>query len=244
MFANPIYASLITAGCRTQILEAIASHPEGKRDVAMVATDAVYFLTPHERLPLSKNLGEWDHKERTNLALFKPGVYWDDSARERIRKGSNVSFKARGINAADFGNQLRRIDREFSDWRTSEILLFPKVEFSTSFNMVTALQAIRRGKWELAGHVSEGVIVTQDSNPEDKREGIYRDEYKERVIFRSEPYFGMVQGDSLELEWVSSTPYQKRFGMDDPWSDEYLQQYGISPDGLSINMVSWMLKGE
>src|SRR5208282_5751698 len=28
-YANPIYASLITSGCRTMILDAIASHPKG-----------------------------------------------------------------------------------------------------------------------------------------------------------------------------------------------------------------------
>src|SRR6185437_10921113 len=36
VFANPFYASLITAGCRTQILDAIATHPEGSSAVAMV----------------------------------------------------------------------------------------------------------------------------------------------------------------------------------------------------------------
>src|SRR5215475_7571950 len=43
IFGNPIYASLITAGCRTMITDAIASHPIGAKDVTMVATDAVYF---------------------------------------------------------------------------------------------------------------------------------------------------------------------------------------------------------
>lgn len=42
-FASPIYASLITSGCRTKILNAIASHPEGARALTMVATDAVFF---------------------------------------------------------------------------------------------------------------------------------------------------------------------------------------------------------
>lgn len=244
LFANPIYASLITAGCRTMILEAIASHPKGKQDVAMVATDAVYFLSPHPFLRCSENLGEWDHTERQNLTLFKPGVYWDDTTRERITQGTNISFKARGINASDFSRQLGRIDREFKDWEISDVLMFPRVEFPTSFSMVSALQAIRRGKWEMAGRVNEGVVIVQNSNPEDKREGIYRDEYDGRTIYRSEPYFGMIQGDDLELQWIKSTPYQKRFGMDDPWSDEYKAQFGETPDGLSIDMVSLMLKGE
>jgi len=49
-FSNPIYASLITAGCRTLILDAIASHPEGFHAVTMVATDGVYFRTAHPTL--------------------------------------------------------------------------------------------------------------------------------------------------------------------------------------------------
>lgn len=42
-FASPVYASLITSGCRTKILDAIATHPVGSRALVMVATDAVFF---------------------------------------------------------------------------------------------------------------------------------------------------------------------------------------------------------
>jgi hypothetical protein len=42
-FASPVYASLITSGCRTKILDAIATHPHGARALVMVATDAVFF---------------------------------------------------------------------------------------------------------------------------------------------------------------------------------------------------------
>jgi hypothetical protein len=42
-FASPVYASLITSGCRTKILNAIATHPQGAKALVMVATDAVFF---------------------------------------------------------------------------------------------------------------------------------------------------------------------------------------------------------
>jgi hypothetical protein len=42
-FASPVYASLITSGCRTKILGAIATHPVGAKALVMVATDAVFF---------------------------------------------------------------------------------------------------------------------------------------------------------------------------------------------------------
>jgi hypothetical protein len=244
LFANPIYASLITSGCRTMILDAISSHPKGRKDVAMVATDAVYFLSPHPGLSVSKRLGDWDHTERSNLTLFKPGVYWDDSTRRRLADGNSASFKARGINAADFGRQLSRIDRQYERWASDTNTRFPSVQFPTAFSMVTALQALRRHKWNQAGTVTEGLIVRQDSDPSDKRTGIYRDSYGGREIFRSEPYYGMTQNENLEMDWVKSYPYEKRFGMDDPWSEEYLQQFGETPDGSITDLMTWVLKGE
>ena len=105
-FANSIYASLITAGCRTMILNAIATHPGRADDVLMVATDGVYFRSRHNDLAISNRLGGWSETRKENLTLFKPGVYWDDSARERIHLGKAPNFKSRGISARDFAIQL------------------------------------------------------------------------------------------------------------------------------------------
>jgi hypothetical protein len=67
-FGNYLYASLITAGCRTQILDAIATHPGGTAAVVMVATDAVFFTSPHPTLPLSESaLGRWTMTTRRKL---------------------------------------------------------------------------------------------------------------------------------------------------------------------------------
>ena len=117
VFGNSIYASLTTAGCRTQILDAIATHPEGSKAVAMVATDGVYFLSRHPTLPLSEVLGEWEETEHDNMTLFKPGVYWDDKAREAISRGDSAMFKARGVNARSFSRVLSRIDDQFNSWQ-------------------------------------------------------------------------------------------------------------------------------
>lgn len=255
VFGNPVYASLITAGCRTQILEAIASHPKGMDNVAMVATDAVYFLNPHPGLPCSESLGEWDYQERTNLTLFKPGVYWDDKSRGQIARGESPSFKARGFKAADFASQISRVDSEFGRWRdcpTKTIPIgsnwvWPRVEFNTEFAMTTALQALRRKKWHTAGKVQNGVPVTQDSDPSDKRTGLFRDTYNDRTVYRSLPHYGMVQVETekgYELQAVPSQPYERRFGMEDPWSDEYQAQLGETPDGPIGDILAWILKGE
>lgn len=251
VFANSIYASRITSGCRTQILMAIASHPRGQSDVAMVATDGIYFLTPHPTLPTSEKLGEWEYAKRENLTLFKPGVYWDDSTREKIANGESASFKARGFNASDFARELATVDDSFRRWRdcvgkrgNSLAVEFPRVSFTPAFSMVTALQAIRRGKWELAGTVTgreTAKEVTQDADPRLKRDGLYRD----GEIYRSKPHYGMAySGETGQVDWIASQPYEKRFGMDDPFCEEYKQQYGELKEGAVMDAILWVLRGD
>jgi hypothetical protein len=261
VYGNAVYASRITAGCRVQILDAIASHPVGAEHVAMVATDAVYFLTPHPGLTVSDKLGEWGHKKRVNLTLFKPGVYWDDVTREAIARGESPNFKARGFKASDLANSIERIDGEFMQWgydvERGGVVdrggVWPRVKFVPSFSMVTALQALRRGKWGTAGRVVQGdspeaVPVVQDSDPSDKRQGVCYDICDGRSVWRSSPYSGMIQEEGEDGGFrevvVESCAYQKRFGMDDPWSDEHREQMGVTPDGVIVDVLTWMMREE
>lgn len=255
IYGNPIYASRITSGCRTMILNAIATHPNGKADTAMIATDGVYFLTPHPTLPLSKELGEWDYATKTNLTLFKPGVYWDDEARERIVKNQKPKFKARGFNAADFAKGITEIDATFSRWKSKPPKdmeygkgKWPAVKFVPSFAMTTALQALRRNRWELAGSVAEDPNeIEQNSDPRAKRYGeIDREIYDGRVIYRSRPKSALNQwafiGDKgIGDNGIKSTPYEKRFGMDDSTSAEFRAQFGETPDGEILDIFFWIL---
>lgn len=258
VFGNPIYASLITAGCRTMILDAISSHPYGKADVAMVATDAVYFLHPHPTLPISNKLGDWDYQSRQNLTLFKPGVYWDDTTRQRIADGENPNFKARGFKANDFVSALGRIDREFEEWdRIDDKTLdklgrseqglpglylkskinWPSVKFTPSFVLTSALQALMWNKWELAGRVQGSDTakpLEQNSDPHMKRQRLYRDQYHGRTIYRTMPH---------DFKIDPSEPYEKRFGMEDPWSEESKAQYGETTEGNLMDVLAWILNG-
>jgi hypothetical protein len=262
-FANPVYASLITAGCRTMILDAIASHPGGKSNVVMVATDAVFFLDPHPLLTIGHELGEWEVKRRENLTLFKPGVYWDDSAREAIKAGGHVAFKARGINAKDFAHSIEQVDRAFMAWGpnppriSDEGIGWPSVGFVSGFAMVTALQALVRHDWATAGTVEgcrtgcmdnshaagcSAKPLVQNANPADKRAHLWLDTSNPaRPIYRSEPpevgrnaVYRTVDNhsewDRMPPDCYESVPYEKRFGMEDPFSDESAQAFGISPD--------------
>lgn len=254
MFGNPVYASLITAGCRTMITNAIATHPKGKSNVAMVATDAVYFLDKHPTLSISERLGEWSYSERASITLFKPGIYWDDATRKQIAQGINPTFKARGINAADFATQLARIDQEFAEWNLSNpdsAQKWPMVTFRPSFSMTTALQALTQNDWSRAGAVTHSKDLKQSCDPRQKRTGVYLSPER-GGIYRSEPHwFGIGSGiftnsrdvTDAKLD-VKSYPYQKRFGLDDPWSDESMTENGITPDGYAGEEFRELLQGK
>ena len=213
-FANAIYASLITAGCRTMDLNAIATHPEGTSGLLMVATDGVYFRSPHPGLDISAALGDWEETTHENLTLFKPGVYWDDNTRIRLDRNESPAFKARGISAKAFASELASIDNTFRGWtRGSDSVVYPSVTFSSSFGMITCKQALDRGKWDTAGLVFEPESV-QDSDPYEKRQGGWWDS----DIWRSYPH---ETGGPV----VEATVYDKNFGQPDP------EEFGITDDG-------------
>lgn len=243
IYANPIYASLITAGCRTMILEAIATHPDRSRAVAMVATDGVYFLSPHPSLPISDRLGDWSYGEKHNMTAFKPGVYWDDKAREAIRAGEAPRFKARGISARYFAASISRIDDEFKAWDPAGTFqpewkddnpvrnTWPHVKFKSGFTQISVLQALMWSDGAKspamqgiryrkdAGRIMENKTLEQDANPMDKRIP-HRLDYDGRV-WRSSPWEG-------GAHWPESAPYEKRFGFD----EEQAEWAGyVGPDG-------------
>jgi hypothetical protein len=224
-YGNPVYASLITSACRIKILEAIGSNPYGPEDVMMIATDGIYSRHENPNLRISKELGDWDHDVKTNMTLFKPGVYWDDKARTAIRNGDPVAFKARGVNARDFAATLHQIDAEFIDHNMRKTVpreSWPAVTFPISFTVITAVQALQRNDWSLAGKTFTDLPGKQSSDPRLKRCKWYRDD----TIIRSE-----AKPEGLGPNY----PYEQRFGIEDPsnpFSQIAKEENGVSEEGL------------
>lgn len=236
VYANPVYASLITSGCRTMILNAIASHPAKAEAVAMIATDGIYFTSPNPELDshLSDQLGDWSRAEKHDLCCFKPGVYWDDHTRELINAGKTPRFKARGINAQDFARSIATVDSLFDGWNPSRPgdNTWPVVKFSSRFSQTSCLQALqwtsgikpdgkREGAYrKLAGSISTGKTLQQDSKPEVKRNARSIRYDVVNGLWRTEPWD--------HKGYPESTPYERRFGTDGEASnwDEY-----STPDG-------------
>lgn len=205
-YSNPVYASLITAGCRTLILNAIASHPQGASAVAMVATDGIYFTTQHKGLTLSTTaLGAWDETQKVGMTQLMPGVYWDDSTRERIARLEAPKLKSRGVNAKDLARQIERLDGLFAlahmELAAGREYVWPEIEFHVDFLLDSAKLALQRGKWDTAGKVTHGSVRKISSNPRTKRTPIaYRD------------VDGYTRTRPIVHPHTESTPYHRSFG--------------------------------
>jgi hypothetical protein len=230
-WANVVYASRITSGCRKKILEAVGTHPRGARDLLMVATDGVVFASPHPLLekssrdmrvrdgfPMKDHLGEWERKDYKDLALFLPGIYWDEESRsaietnrrlreeyegreeEMIMKLHDSKLHSRGIGPADLAAYVPEIERQ---WESG--VPFPTVSVSLGFCFTGAKIAAYRLAWDTAGRVME------DETKEMKAASVASKRYikghlpKFRGAWRSstcdESYTGL-----------GSYPYDKNFG--------------------------------
>lgn len=243
--ANAIHASLITAGCRTMILDAIATHPKGAASVLMIATDGIYFDAPHPGLQnQSAELGNWEEQLKHNLTIFLPGVYWDDASRES-RKKKVLKLKSRGVSVADLITRLDDLDAQFErmlslpeipcalfeghappDWWT-------KLDLPIRFSMVSPKQALQRGKWELAGTVSQNGERTLFAHPRHKRELVFLPTAERPYIHSTRP---------TNRERVACTPYSRSFGMH--LQEKVLADYVLTPEGDAISEAYEIMRGE
>lgn len=239
-FGNWIYASLTTSGCRSMILDAIATHPGGTRACEMVATDGIFFTTPHPTLPISENLGDWEQSEKEGLVLYKPGFYWDAESKGK------ATYRSRGIRAADFADQIPAIERDFDRilakaHRAGAQCIdtqWPAARFNVSFSITSPLVALRRNDWSQAANVSTDNQFLQGSDPRDKRVPLpFYDETRGVPILRTMPYVNHESG-------LSSRPYDKQYADSAFPSDDEL---GITPDGdvaMEWTIATEELRGE
>lgn len=205
--ANPIWASLITSLTRTELLTAIGTHPHGVDDLLMVATDAVYFRSPHPGLHLSKtDLGAWDETTKRNLTLMMPGVYWDDNTRIAFKAGKAPKLKSRGISASALAACITQIDDLFTSFDPTRTAALTEPDWPTAsiplpFTMTSATLAVARHKWHTAGEVSTDSVRSLSSWPAHKRNPA--DTWWDRGVLRTARY---------DATWTS-VPYKKDFGM-------------------------------
>lgn len=237
-FTNSIYASRITALCRIQILNAIATHPTKSDSLVMVATDSVVFKERHPFLNIHETeLGAWDETKHTNLTLFMPGVYWDDTTRQRIADNESPKLKSRGIPAIDLAKWVARIDAEWTDLLTrADNWRWPTVKLPVKFQMVTAKQAVVRNDWITCGKVTDDGFREISADPSSKRQDLpWKNQkygYIETCIYPHD-----VHSDGSPN--LRTTAYDKAFGeLDDR---ENGADVPITPDGDIIGIMQQAL---
>jgi hypothetical protein len=225
VYSNPIYASLITSGCRTMILNAIATHPVGTRDVVMVATDGVYFRSPHTGLEIDgQKLGAWDASEVTNLTILKPGVYWSDKDRASVKANQGLKLKSRGVSAKDLAKRMGEFDDMFREWTPGKE--WPQLTIDIQFRVTGPKVALMRNKWETCGAsvrddtviVSSSPVLKRDVSNMERRDGAWC----------SHPYPVPPSGT------LESLPYRKEFGMSGLDDGELGQ---VTPDGPARTVI-------
>ena len=217
-YANSIYASLITAHCRTMILRAIATHPDKAAAVAMIATDGIVFLTPHPKLDVDKTrLGAWDYSKHSNLSILMPGLYWDDKSRESVRSGDNLTLKSRGVSGKYLAPFLDTFDEQWAKLHTriteSDAGIAapdeaPKVKIIVEFGVISPRLAVHRNNWAACGQVVWDDDRTISANPEGKRGAFYTDGPLLRTGVR------VRVNDNKGQPMERSLPYVNRFGAD------------------------------
>jgi hypothetical protein len=232
-YANPIYASLITAGCRCMILDAIATHQRGANAVLMVATDGIYFTEEHRKImPDPATLGRWERTKRENITLFKPGCYWDQDVRDALGdddKLSDLKLKARGVNMHALAREIARIDDLFATMKPGD--KWPSATIETPFQVVSPTQALARRKWNTCGLVSFNRKVVVSSDPSIKR--------KARGPGWSKPL-------PFSLQGLRSLPYDGSFGEELP-EGEMMRERPLMdfthPDGNLITQLAGVFTG-
>jgi len=206
-------------------LGAIARHPKGAKDVLMVATDGIVFRNRNPNLSISETtLGQWSEESYQNLTLFMPGVYWDDTTRNRLKDGGHPTLKSRGISGRSLAERIGEIDDAFRDCYAGRGT--PVFELPINFSVISPKQALARNKWELCGAVITDGSRTINADPYMKRGP---ELLMEHGIIRSIAYDEGFHG-------LETTPYNKAFG------DKELEAL-ITEDGDVDMEFAQMLKG-
>lgn len=185
-WANPIWAGIITASCRAQILDAIREH---RNDIYMIATDGIFSGVPLD-LPVSSQLGDWELTEHEDgIFIIQPGIYF-----------CGTEPKSRGIERGRIHDMRDEFERAWSDFENSRGLDYTCEVGVTNF--ITAKQAIARNKWELAGTWEETTRQLSFSWHLKRRTGVWF--YDKRHTVRSEAKAGSVA--------LVSVPYGRQIG--------------------------------
>lgn len=147
-WSNHIWAGLITAWTRAQLMRAAAQAPH---DILMLATDGIYSRVPLD-LPIGEELGQWEHATHPAMFAVQPGLYWGPP-----------KPKTRGISSSVFTPHIGRFEaawQRFGEEDRAAVKLPREMLFDMEnigfvrvplVNFIGAKLAWSRGKPETSG---------------------------------------------------------------------------------------------
>jgi hypothetical protein len=224
----------------------------------MVATDGVYFLTPHPSLDIDSDaLGKWDADNHENLSVLMPGLYWDDDSRASIRENRDLQLRSRGVSGKYLAPFIDQFDAEWNRLREGIPLdnpdAFrwpedaPALSVTVEFSVVSPRLAAARDNWWQCGLVLWDESRKISADPSGKRSGFFRDPARPDLL-RSDPWeripypnsdpdlmFDFSTARKGELE---SHPYRRLFGQDleDALGAHLLEEF-LTPDGTYADVL-------
>lgn len=184
-WANPVWAGLITAGCRAMLIDAYTQSPD---DCYMLATDGLFMGTPLA-LDTGDQLGQWEETYHENgMFIVQPGIYF-----------LNEEVKTRGVERVRIEEMRSVFEAQFSKFVASN-----GIDHTVSVdvvNFITARQAIARRKWRIAGTWEKTTRQLSFDFSTKRKRGIA---FWREGLFRTVPHDG---GSDIE-----SVPYDRQIG--------------------------------
>jgi len=204
-FSHPVWASLITAHVRAQLLGAMCDGVERApgSDVIMAATDGFY-TTRKRGFRLGTGLGEWEEKEHSEILVVQSGVYFIPGEKTKTRGAPRARVdKSREA----FFAQWERYQGAIEEWEVESDIRICVVPVRVS-NFIGLALALARGKPETAGQwVSDDRAMAFDWRS------------KRGLPSRNDKLIpALIDGTYLQTvpqEWdekVITTPYAKKIG--------------------------------
>lgn len=193
-YANPVWAGLITAGCRAEIINGYNLNPDR---TYMIATDGIFTGNKLD-LPISKKLGEWEETIHDDgIFIVQPGIYYV----------SNGDVKTRGVERGRINQKREDFEsawKRFLDSHGENHTVTVDVD-----NFITARQALARRRWSIAGHWEHDTReISFDWSTKRQRSTAFHDGRAIRTIphlgnrsLFTVPYDRLIGGEARVSEW-------------------------------------------
>lgn len=214
-YANPIWASLITAHCRAKVYAMARWAEKLGHKPLMIATDGLFLQgDPQTMWEGNKELGGWSIAQHDWLFIVQPGLYWT----------TDTYTKTRGVPLSVVLANKRKFYGEWDQW-LQEQRDYPNLNPPPSVPLkltgfIGARLAMARGKPETMGKWVEETrnVSFEWHNKRTERPYQWHDTWVEHGICRGDPKRESMPYSRDIGRWRDSLKLEDSFGQED-WPD-------------------------